>query len=67
MPFVQGHLWKKSLAVTITTLCAHCARPLLLEVDSQLRYRAADGAAPLIAVPIVDFAKLKDPSIIHAF
>jgi len=67
MPFVQGHLWKMSLAVTITTVCAHCARPMHLEVDSELHYRVADGAEPLIAVPLVDFEKLKDPSIIHAF
>ncbi len=67
MPFVQGHLWKKSLAVTITTVCAHCARPMQLEVDSELHYHATDGAEPLIAVPLVDFEKLKDPSIIHAF
>jgi hypothetical protein len=67
MPFVQGHLWKQSIAVTITTACEHCARPMQLEFDSELRYRVTDGAEPLIAVPLVDFERLKDPSIIHAF
>ena len=67
MPFVQGHLWKKSLAVSITSVCAHCARPIRFEVDSALSYRVADGAEPIIAVPLVDFEKVKDPSIIHVF
>jgi len=67
MPFVQGHLWKKSLAVTITSVCAHCARPIQFEVGSDLRYHVADGAEPIIAVPLVDFEKVKDPSIIHVF
>jgi hypothetical protein len=67
MPFVQGHLRNESLTVTFQTECAHCARPLRIEVDDQLTYRVADAAAPLIFVPLVDFKKLKDPSIIHAF
>jgi len=67
MPFVQGHLRNASLAVTIRTECAHCARPLQIEVDSQLNYRVAAAADPLIFIPFVNFEKLKDPSIIHAF
>jgi hypothetical protein len=38
-----------------------------IEVDSQLRYRIAEGANPLIFIPLVDIEKLKDPSIIDAF
>jgi hypothetical protein len=38
-----------------------------IEVDCQLRYRVAEGADPLIFMPLVDFEKLKDPSIIDAF
>ena len=67
MPFVQGHLRNEPLAVTIRTECAHCAREMQIEVDSQLRYRVAEGADPLIFIPLVDFEKLKDPSIIDAF
>jgi len=67
MPFVQGHLRNESVAVSIRTECAHCARWMQIEVDSQLRYRVAEGADPLIFIPLVDFEKLKDPSIIHAF
>ncbi len=67
MPFVQGHLRSESVAVAIRTECAHCARRMQIEIDSQLRYRVADGANPLIFVPVVNFERLKDPSIIHAF
>ena len=67
MPFVQGHLRKEFVAVTISTACAHCARPMRIEVDSQLQYRVAEGADPLIFVPLVDFEKLKAPSIIDDF
>jgi hypothetical protein len=38
-----------------------------MEVDSQLSYRILEGEEPLIFVPLVDFEKLKDPSIIDAF
>lgn len=40
-----------------------------IEVNSSLRYRvtAGDTAAPVISVPLVNFRRLKDPSIIHAF
>jgi hypothetical protein len=54
MPFVQGHLRNESLAVTIRTECGHCSRSIRIEVDSELNY-------------LVDFEKLKDPSIIDAF
>jgi hypothetical protein len=67
MPFVQGHLRNESLTVTIRTECAHCARSLEIEIDDQLGYRVAEAAEPVIFVPLVDFEKLKDPSIIHAF
>jgi hypothetical protein len=67
MPFVQGHLRNEPLTVTIGTECAHCARSLEIEIDDQLGYRVAEAAEPLIFVPMVDFEKLKDPSIIDAF
>ncbi len=67
MPFVQGHLRKEFVAVTIRTECAHCARPMRIEVDSQLQYRVGEATDPLIFVPLVDFEKLKAPSIIDDF
>jgi hypothetical protein len=39
-----------------------------LEIDSELNYRVVeDGAEPLVFVPMVDFGRLEDPSIIDAF
>lgn len=67
MPFVQGHLRGQPVSVQIRTECAHCARPLHLEVDSELHHRVAEAADPLIFVPLVDFAKLKDLSIVDSF
>ena len=68
MPFVQGHLRDEYLSVSIVTECAHCHRPLHLEIDSELECRVLEeGANPLVFVPLVDFAKLEDPSIIDAF
>ena len=67
MPFVQGHLRNEPIAVTIASVCGHCARPLRIEIQHDLRYRVLDGSEPLIFLPIVDFGKIDDPSIIHDF
>ena len=67
MPFVQGHLRNQSLAITIKTECAHCSRSMQIEMDSELNCRVVEDTDPLIFVPLVDFEKLKDPSIIDAF
>jgi hypothetical protein len=67
-PFVQGQLRFDPLSFTIDTQCAHCARPIQIEIDGQLDYRVLQqDADPLVFVPLVDFAKLDDPSIIDAF
>ena len=67
MPFVQGHLRNESITITIKTECAHCSRSIQLELDSESNYRVVKGADPLVFVPLVDFEKLEDPSIIDAF
>jgi hypothetical protein len=65
---VQGHLWNRSLSVRIETECKHCGQTLRIEIDSELRTRVLSaGARPLVFSPLVDFARLKDPSIIDAF
>jgi hypothetical protein len=52
----------------IESECAHCGRPLHIDMDSDLSYTVAEqDAAPLVFIPTVDFAKLQDPSIIDAF
>jgi len=79
MPFVQGHLRNEAITISIETECAHCSRSIRIEVDSEpgsgldsepgseLNYRVVEGTDPLVFVPLVNFEKLKDPSIIDAF
>ena len=38
-----------------------------IELDSELNCHVVEDTDPLIFVPLVDFEKLKDPSIIDAF
>jgi hypothetical protein len=65
---VQGRLRKEFVSVTVKTECAHCSRPMELEIDSDLNYRVKEeGCAPIVFVPDVDLLKLEDPNIINAF
>jgi hypothetical protein len=68
MPFVQGQLRRESLTVTFATECAHCERPLHLEIGTDLHFRVApEAAGALVFVPMVDFTKLRAKSIIDDF
>jgi hypothetical protein len=65
---VQGHLRGEPLTLTLDTECAHCARPIRLQMDGNLNTTVlSEGATPIVFVPLVDVAKLDDPSIIDAF
>ena len=65
---MQGRLRNEALSFAITTECAHCSRPLHIEMDGNLRYRILEGeSAPLVFTPMVDFKKLTKPSIIDDF
>ncbi len=65
---MQGQLRQEHLDFHIETVCGHCGRPIHIEIDSDLKYKVAEAEAePLVFVPMVDFGKLKDPSIIDAF
>ncbi len=67
-PFVQGRLTSEPLSVTATTECAHCAEPLHLEIDSELRYRVEEtGAEPLVFAPLVNFSRVREQSIVDVF
>jgi hypothetical protein len=67
-PFVQGRLRKEFLVVTVATECAHCGRPMEMEIDSDLHCRVKeDGCRPMVFMPDVDLHRLKDVSIINAF
>jgi hypothetical protein len=65
---VQGQLRQEYLRFTIQTTCGHCGRPMHIEIDSRMDFKVIEpDAEPLLFVPMVNFAKLKDPSIIDAF
>jgi len=65
---VQGQLREKPISVVVRTKCAYSSEPIIIEIDSELRYRILEGGKnPLVFVPHIDFAKLADPSIIDAF
>jgi hypothetical protein len=65
---VQGQLRKEKLSCQVETVCSHCSQSIHLEIDSDLRCSVMEaGAAPLVFVPMVDFDRLEDPSIINAF
>lgn len=54
--------------MTVETECASCGETLRFTIDNQLAYQLeTKHAEPLLFVPLVDFGKLKDPSIIDAF
>ena len=68
MPFVQGHLRREPLSVSVGSECAHCAQPIHFEVDSELKYRVEGKEAdPLVFVPTVNFGELTEPSIVDVF
>ena len=65
---MQGQLRGKCLSFTIDTICAETGRPIQIEIDSDLNYHVAgSGAGMMLCIPLVDFDKLEDPSIIDAF
>jgi hypothetical protein len=65
---VQGRLRREHLSVEIVTECAHCSRPMHITIDSELNYSVKEaGCEPIVFVPEVDFSKLEDKCIIHAF
>jgi Alkylmercury lyase len=67
-PFVQGQLRKDPLTFTIHTCCAHCGKEFNIEMDGELNYTVSElEAKPMVFVPMVDFSRLEDPSIIDAF
>lgn len=65
---MQGRLQQLDLSIEATTECAHSGRTIYLTIDSDLNITSGNPEAnPLIFVPLVDFARLEDPSIIDAF
>jgi hypothetical protein len=54
--------------VTIATECAHCAKPIRITVDSDLKYSIDDeGEPPLVFEPHVDWETFTESNIIRAY
>lgn len=67
-PFVQGRLRDEPLTFDVTTECACCGREIRFQMGHDLEYTLEDPEArPLFFVPLVDFTRLKAPSIIDDF
>lgn len=65
---MQGRLRGDRLRVHIDSQCHHCARPLTLEVDDELRWRVlSPGASPLLFEPTMDWPNFHAPSIVHDY
>jgi uncharacterized metal-binding protein YceD (DUF177 family) len=68
VPFVQGRLRGEYLSAIVETECAHCHQAIRIELDSDLNFTFIEPTAqPLVYAPMVDFERLRDPSIIDAF
>jgi hypothetical protein len=65
---VQGRLRGERLQVRIESECAHCARPLSLEVNEELRWRVlSPGASPLLFEPTMNWDTFRAPNIVHDY
>ena len=67
-PFVQGKLRNEALSFEIRTECACCGRCIGFTMRHDLSYTLHEPeSSPIFFIPIVDFTKLKAPSIVHDF
>ena len=67
-PFVQGKLRNEPLSFDVESECACCKEPIHFQMSHDLSFTLADpGSAPVFFVPIVDFTRLKAPSIVERF
>jgi len=67
-PFVQGQLLEKDLNCNVQTACAISKRPIVFELDSELRYRVLPPAEkPVFFIPMIDLLNLEAPCIVDDF
>jgi hypothetical protein len=65
---VQGKLRNEQLSFDIESECACCKKPIRFAMNHDLSYTLADtNSDPIFFVPIVDFTRLKAPSIVERF
>jgi hypothetical protein len=54
-------------SAVIQTECTHGGQPIRIEINSDLNVLSVEeGADPPVFMPLVDFSKLEEPSIIDA-
>ena len=67
-PFVQGRLLERDLGCEIDTECEISGRPIVFELDSDLRYSVRPPAVkPVFFVPMIDFFNIDSPCIVDDF
>ena len=65
---MQGRLLDKDLSCTVETECAVSARPIVFELDSDLRYEVLPPAEkPVFFIPMIDLGNLDAPCIVDDF
>lgn len=65
---MQGSLRREALSFEIDTECACCGTAIHFTMQHDLAYALGDPASsPLFFVPMVDFTRLKAPSIVDDF
>jgi len=65
---VQGRLRDQPLSFDVESECACCARPIRFRIGHDLEFTLEDPSCdPLFFVPMVDFTRLRAPSIIDGF
>ncbi|MBP7736502.1 MAG: hypothetical protein KA369_11060 [Spirochaetes bacterium] len=65
---MQGRLRGESLTFNIRTECACCGREIRFRMNSDLSFILEDETSdPVFFIPMVDFSRLKAPSIIDDF
>jgi len=58
----------KDLSCTVETKCAVSGRPIVFEIDSDLRYRLRPPAEnPVFFIPMINISKLEAPCIVDDF
>ena len=67
-PFVQGRLLERDLSCTVETKCSISGRPIVFELDSELRFTVFPPAErPVFFVPMIDLPNLDAPCIVDDF
>ena len=65
---MQGKLRDKPLSFDIESECACCKAPIRFSMRHDLSFTLADPSSdPIFFVPMVDFTRLKAPSIVEHF